>query len=362
MSEIDAARANVERIDRRGSILLDHPLRPGGHHEGGLDLAGCPVWMQGLEQGARSGNVRAGHRGAADGLEVLPGRSAAADDGKSQVGSLAGQDVDTRSSDVRLADTQCLSRATARAEGGHDVTLDKDLHATRQAAGHTGVGSQPVEQDRTRFVVDVHRRNEVVVRVQGLDGRVVQDHPTSTRGLDVGTLFHTGHNSALADYDLIGGEGSRWEGIHSVGGTAQGIAIVSAQHDLSADAATDGHTDQVEHISIIGGEVHIALERAGLGAGSGRRRPGLAVTNGVGARTGVAGGARYEHAVLKSAQEREGYGIGVGIAAAADGKVDRIHPIEDGLLYRGRRVTGVATASRSTADPVHDDMGPGGDA
>ena len=90
---------------------------------------------------------------------------------------MTGKYLDARGGDVGLADAQGLTRTTARAEGRHDVALNRARAAGCEGRGHVGVGGHEVEQVLAGIIFEVDAGDKVVVGGHPLQRRIVEQQP-----------------------------------------------------------------------------------------------------------------------------------------------------------------------------------------
>ena len=124
----------------------------------GLDLARRPVRVQREQQRRRAGDVRRRHRGARDDLVQVARAGPPA--GPSGVGRVPGQDVQAGRGDVRLEE---VAAGAAGGEVRDHVALPGGLGALGELRGRAGVGGQEGQQRVALRLVEVDRRQPVVV-------------------------------------------------------------------------------------------------------------------------------------------------------------------------------------------------------
>src|SRR5690606_36537462 len=199
------------------------------------------------------------------------------------------------------------------------------------------------------IILQVDAGDEVVVGRQPLQRRVVLQHTGGAAGGDVEALFDTGIDAALAD-DYFAIERARRK-------RRQAQLLTGRREDhrgRRVNAVGDRSAGQFQRVAVVGGQRDGADEVAVRRAGANGHRPGAMMAGRVGSRPTVSGGRRDKDAIVVSYGEGQLDNVGVGAAAAADGEVDHIDAVENGLLDRGDRVA-LVTAFVA-ADAVGNDV------
>ncbi len=311
--------------------------------------------------------------------------------------SAGAENVGARGGEVGLHQVGGTEDRAARAGAGQPtpaVRIEEKV-AGAESTLMTAARRQPLAERIARAAIDVERGQAVLLEegLVALSWRVRQDHAAGAGGQDIAPLFNPAVDAAVADHDLTV-EGASREGVRSRGPSLAAQAEFRRPRSAQGKAEVGGMDDPAQG-TLVGQAVADHLRRRCVTAGQVRQTgTDTAIVGDVGdgqdpwhvARCahrlveGAAVACRHHRHDARRAQVQQRLPIRVGLAkarpgrrrratAAADGIVDHVDLVDNGLLQGGDQ--GIAGAAAQVvriiriapfADLVGDDAGPRGDA